>query len=155
VRNRYFELLGEGIAEPIRRSRVGSVCASLRQLPRQLHVGRDDPLERVWRFPGDNDWAAPAAGTAAPDQTLYTTGGPPGRAGYRGAIIMQTATDYSATALEVIVQADSAADGMTRSLLLNIARAYARLAEQRRTEHTEVRPRRSRNPRARARTNRR
>ena len=68
---------------------------------------------------------------------------------------MQTVTDYGARALEVIVQADSAADGTTRSLLLGIAVAYARLAEQRRTEHTEVRPRRSRNPRARARTNRR
>ena len=67
---------------------------------------------------------------------------------------MQTATDYSATALQVIVQADSAADGMTRSLLLNIARAYARLAEQRSTERTEIRPRRNRNLRVR-RANRR
>ena len=68
---------------------------------------------------------------------------------------MQTAIDYSATALEVIVEADSAADGITRSLLLNVARAHAQLAEQRRTEHTEVQPRRNRSPRARARTNRR
>ena len=87
------------------------------------------------------------AGTPAPDPTLC--------GGHRRAIIVQTATDYGARALEVIVQADSTADGTTRSLLLGIAVAYARLAEQRRqTERTEVRPRRNRNPRAR-RTNRR
>ena len=68
---------------------------------------------------------------------------------------MQNATDYAGKALEVIAQADRTADGTTRSLLLGIAVAYARLGEQRRTERTEVRPRRNRNSRARARTKRR
>jgi hypothetical protein len=67
---------------------------------------------------------------------------------------MQNATDCAGKALEVIAQADSTADGTTRSLLLGIAVAYARLAEQCRTERTELRPRRNRNSRA-ARTKRR